>query len=761
MNEITLSGCSASSLSSYLKALGIIRLVRGQLDNAARGYWKENFFVLKTRHSRDDLAAYFLNKYLPSPIISPWNGRAGFLEGDDGDESKRKGAVTLSRVERSCGSRFGLYRNVITAVRNVSVITRLDKTRAELKTLEKKKKTIGLDPSQEEQSRDLKRQAEDLKDSLLLSLRGELPDEFLPWIDACFILGMSNGTPAPLLGSGGNEGSMDFSINHISYLFDLINENSDEPTLLAENLIDNALYGNAQFLESSPNIGFLDTFTTGGVNMSNGFDGKSTGNTWNSVLAIEGAILFSGSTTKRLESTRSGRPNFPFAVSPVYAGEGSIASKESARPEIWLPIWDAPASVVEISRLFAEGRTTLGRHQAESGLDMLRALSSLGVDRGVTAFERYGIYERRGKGYFVTTHIGHYAVRSVQAENWILSDLAKDGWLRKFRNYSQDKKTANRFIALCKRLEDRLFDLSERAPSGAEVQALLALLGEIQSALASSSKAREAVDPLPRLSVRWIQAADDLTPAFRIARALVGLRDGNKYSLPLCAQLFPVHPRYPHKWIEVANEFGNDPSSRIRIYTGTAGSLSNTLRNLLDRRLLLAEKLEMEDKPLGSSAGATLDDVAAFLQGHSMDRRITALLPGLSLCSIPEEDDRSSGDGALPAAFALLKLCFAPDSILRSLHVLEQSRSLPVPVGILAQLASGHKPERVTLTAWRRLHASGVNLVFSPDALPSFDGISPQRMAAALLIPLRYGAYARLAQNLLKKVSDSARNPAA
>lgn len=762
MNDIKLTGCYASSLSSYLKALGILRLITDQLDSAALGYWDKDSFVLKTKYPRDDLATYFLTKYSPSPILSPWNGRAGFLEGDE--QSTRKGAVTISRIERSCGSRFRLYRNVITAIRNVSVMTGLDNARAEQKALDKKKKITGLDEVEEEQLKNLKKQMEELKGDLLLSLRSELPDEFLPWIDACYTLSMSNETPAPLLGSGGNEGSMDFSINHIGHLLNLIDENSDEPTPLANRLIANALYGDTQFLESSANIGFLDTLATGGVNMTNGFDASASGNIWSSILTMEGSVLFASATTKRHESSATGKPTFPFAVYPVLAGEGSIGTNESPRPELWLPTWHAPASIMELSKLFSEGRTTIGKNIAQNGIDMLQVLSLLGVDRGITAFERYGIYERRGQGTYVTAHLGRYRVPEAQSKNWIIGDLGKDYWVQKFRSFTQGKGVANHFLVLRKQLEDKLFALSGYEPRPPEIQAILFLLGEIQSALAASRRAKEEkVGPLPRLSDRWVQAANDHTPAFRVARALAGLRGGDKFPLPLCAQLFPVHPRYPNKWVDDANNAGNDPTSRVRICTGMAGSLSHMLRILLDRRLLLAEKIEIKDKPLDSPAGATLDDVAAFLQNDGMDRRIAELLPGLSLCSIPEEDDRSSGGCSLPAVFALLKLCFTPDAILRSrsLGVLGHDESLPVPPGILAQLASEHKPERAVLTAWRRLHASGLNPVFSPEALPSLAGLSPQRVAAALLIPLRYGAYGRLARSVLKKANDSAGNPAA
>ena len=61
-------------------------------------------------------------------------------------------------------------------------------------------------------------------------------------------------------------------------------------------------------------------------------------------------------------------------------------------------------------------------------------------------------------------------------------------------------------------------------PNRMQMQFLLMLLGEIQSALSNSSKAKESVRPIPRLSNQWVLAADDDTPAFRIAKALAGLR---------------------------------------------------------------------------------------------------------------------------------------------------------------------------------------------------------------------------------------------
>lgn len=125
MNEITLEGCTATSLAEYLKALGILRLLSSGHPET-RGAWRGDRFVLTTLLTREEIEAFFLNDYVPTPIISPWSGRAGFLEGDDGQGSKRKGALILDRIANATGKRFEQYRQTVSAIRNVSVIRQLD-----------------------------------------------------------------------------------------------------------------------------------------------------------------------------------------------------------------------------------------------------------------------------------------------------------------------------------------------------------------------------------------------------------------------------------------------------------------------------------------------------------------------------------------------------------------------------------------------------------------------------------------------------------
>jgi CRISPR-associated protein Csx17 len=112
--------------------------------------------------------------------------------------------------------------------------------------------------------------------------------------------------------------------------------------------------------------------------------------------------------------------------------------------------------------------------------------------------------------------------------------------------------------------------------------------------------------------------------------------------------------------------------------------------------------------------------------------------------------EHNAGEGAVPAAFALIKLCLTPDITLRALDLMGEKEHVPVPPNLLAQLAAGNTGNRAVRLAWRRLRASDLTPLFESNALPVLDGIDPRRAAAALLIPLRYGATGALGRSILK-----------
>ena len=182
---LALRGCAPTPLASYLKALGVLRLVSSPANHVsgeatdphARGWWENECFHLRTTLGRDALLGFFLHDYAPSPIIAPWNGGSGFYAGDnkDGFDPLATGQVA---------GRFG---NISSAIRNTV------RTVADLKLAEK--------PEGE------------AKVGLVAALRAELADAALLWLDA--VLALSGGGLAypELLGTGGNDGRLDFTNN--------------------------------------------------------------------------------------------------------------------------------------------------------------------------------------------------------------------------------------------------------------------------------------------------------------------------------------------------------------------------------------------------------------------------------------------------------------------------------------------------------------------------------------------------------------------
>ena len=95
--EHVLQGCAPVPLAGYLKALGVFRLVAEQKDADARGFWRNERFVLKTRLPKDELTAFFLDEFCPTPVISPWNGGSGFYFQEG--KTKEKDSITGKRTK--------------------------------------------------------------------------------------------------------------------------------------------------------------------------------------------------------------------------------------------------------------------------------------------------------------------------------------------------------------------------------------------------------------------------------------------------------------------------------------------------------------------------------------------------------------------------------------------------------------------------------------------------------------------------------------
>ena len=112
MPDIALEGCRPQPLMSYLKALGVFRVVAEQADPEARLWWdRAGHALLRSRLEVDELGRFLLDEYRPAPITSPWNGGSGYYR-----EAAHKEAVgVLDRISASTSPRLGALRAVIAA----------------------------------------------------------------------------------------------------------------------------------------------------------------------------------------------------------------------------------------------------------------------------------------------------------------------------------------------------------------------------------------------------------------------------------------------------------------------------------------------------------------------------------------------------------------------------------------------------------------------------------------------------------------------
>ncbi|MEX2281206.1 MAG: type I-U CRISPR-associated protein Csx17 [Gemmatimonadota bacterium] len=723
--DILLPGCTPTPLAAYLKAVAVLRLVaeagtEGGGDPAATGFWRSDMFVLRTRLTEDELRHFFLERYTSTPLVAPWNGGSGFYPKDNTDG--------IHALEQSTSERFGSYRQAISAARQVVA-------------------DFGLKESPKQEQ----------KAALLQSLRNVAPEALLRWMDAAVILSGDDPRYPPLLGTGGNDGRLDFTNNFMRRLAELIDCSSGTPTnIAAAESLNSALFGQLTNALSDRAIGQFSPGAAGGPNATSAFEGDSRINAWDFVLMLEGAVLFGASTARKLESGDPAILAAPFTVRSRAgtAGSASAADDGDARGEIWMPLWSAPFSIDELRCLLAEGRAALNGKPTRDGLDFARAVAQLGVDRGIESFQRYGFLMRSGKA-FIATPLNRIKVkRNLDAD--LIGDLERRNWLASVQRHARDDNAPNAFRSAARQLDTALFALTQQS-GRAVLQNVLRQVGRIEAALSLSPKSQEAVRaPAPRLSSQWAikaggEHASD-SPEFRIAAALAGLQivndEGHRIlhtRIHLARVSDPPNWEGDRKW---------DPTSASA--TWGPGPLIGNLAALLHRRRLDAAKHDAEGEVLASRTGATCDDLATFLAGTTDDAHISELLAGLACVDLlPTYASSDSVGPILPSAFALLKIFFTSERLLHQLKLdwLPEERFVRLPAEIPAKLSADGVDAAVKL-AWQRLRGFGVKLPGrDPPRFIGKPGDGP-RWLAALCIPLTRDETRRLIIPLQLEAKD-------
>jgi CRISPR-associated protein Csx17 len=698
MHTISLPGCSPTPLAAYLKALGILRVLSQQCPDAqAKGFWQGNAFTLVSTYDREALLNFFLNRYAPSPVVAPWNGGSGFHPKDS--------AKALDAIATSTIATFSTYRETLLAAR------------AALTSLLLKEKP----------------DTKEAKENLLLRCRNTFSETALEWLDSAFVLTDDGAKYPPLLGTGGNDGRLEFTNNFMQRLtevFDLAKgqPTADSPAFLSHALFDTPTKG----LADNP-IGQFSPSASGGANATTGFDAKSAVNPWDFILALEGAMLFAAAAVKRLESLSPGQLVYPFCVQPSGAGYGSAtqADENDARCEIWMPLWSAPSSLDEIKSLFSEGRAWVGKRTVKNGVDFALAVSSLGVDRGITEFQRYGFHVRNGLAYFATPLQRMRVHRDIVSADLL---AACDGWLQRFLPKAKGDNAPGSIRRAATRLEAAIFARAASAQDNNQdtAQELLIALGECERALSSASekwRADSFLKPIPPLPRGWIKACDNgHSIEYRLAAALASL------SVRFKKDFFPIRRHLePVKVITGEKAWADWSDEALNEVVWHEGSIIDVLCAVMKRRLLLAKSAGEKSWPEYARLTAWPTDIAAFIEGRIDETRFAQLLWGLSLVDfsgdamtaeeMPAPPDRTYAE--TPSAFyAQLKLCFASG--------LPDDKRVPIEP-IIFNLAANGDGDRASTQALRRLHGSSIPVTQIQIPL---SGDAARRSAAALLFPL-------------------------
>ena len=716
MNQIPIPGCNTVPLDSYLKALGILRLLSEQAPEAdTRGFWRNDSFVMETAWTKEQILDFFLNRYAPTPVIAPWNGGSGFYPKD-----QKSG---IDGICVSTTTRFAACRETIAVAKSVLL-------------------KLGITEK-----------SADRKAELLDACRAELPDKALNWLDCAYVLAEGGPKYPALLGTGGNDGRLDFTNNYLQRIVEVFGLPNGETPAESAAMLKSALFGSPVAGLGDSAIGQFNPLAGGGPNTGSGFEGAGNVNPWNFILMLEGAMCFAAAATKRLGSVQDGRLAFPFSVRPVAVGYGSAVDDEDAstRSEMWMPLWSRPASFAEIHSLFAEGKVQVNGRPVHDAVEFYRAIAALGVDRGVSAFQRYAFQMRNGLAFFAVA-LDRVPVVPHAEVNALLAPI--DDWMRRFRGAALADNAPAGVARACRRLNNAVVALSTRG--GVAVLGMLTALGECDAALSNSLKwAKEKnVKPMPPLHPQWLefvrQGAENNGVELRLAAALASFttffgsgKDGAY--VPTRAHLCPVNI-FTRKGESAATAKWPGLDSRNIVWR--SGRLVDSMLAVMERRLVLAGMRGEPVLPQYCGISADLDDIAQFIDGQVDEAAIEAMLRGLCLIDwrSPELDksrrkflEKRTGDNRAntmpPLIYSLMRLCYPAEKDV-----------VPLVPMIFRRAASGDGGQAAELAS-RRLLGSGFAPVVRELAA---SGESVRRAAAALLFPISPNSFAALSKRALR-----------
>lgn len=387
MSSHLVAGARRRSLMNSLAALGLVRVLAEQTDPLLRCAYTPD--GLRIDCAVDDLATWLVETYRPTPVLSPWNEGSGFGAKDKAPK------VALASLLAIASPRLDEYR---AAVKTVS-------------TLAETARREGWDKARH-----------------VRAVRDRCPDSMLPWLDSAVIaLGVRERDLAfpPLLGSGGNDGRLEFSTNFHQRLLEVLPTSDSSDTrsrALAQDWLDGT---SAQSLVRAA-IGQFDPGGAGTPNSSPFGAAESIVNPWTFVLMVEGSMMFTAAPARRLsdQAKSSSRAAMTFTTFGSQFGTNTGTAAEESRGEVWFPWWNRTLSFNDVRALFAEGRAVWRGRTAIQSDQMYLAAATRGVSSGIDGFDRYTIVKRNGLAFSavladsVTTRDDQSLLLIAELEDW-------------------------------------------------------------------------------------------------------------------------------------------------------------------------------------------------------------------------------------------------------------------------------------------------------------------------------------------------------
>lgn len=700
LHAVELTGCRVDVLAHYLKALGLFRLVSQQADANARAFWRDGIFVLVSRLTKEQLTDFFASSYRPTPLVAPWNGGSGFFPKDNKE--------ALTSIKKAKTERLRTYQEVIAAAEQV----------------------VGdakQSPKDEE------------KQGLIETARATWPTAVLPWLDAALSLSGDSVRYPALLGTGGNDGRLDFTNNFMQRVVELIDVKSGAATPASVPLLTHALFGvSTDLLQRGLAIGQFLPGAAGGANSESGFGGDSLINPWDFVFALEGAVAFQVTAVRKLDSAELPQAAAPFAVRSAGAGYASAAAVDESnrRGEQWMPVWTGPATWSAFALLLAEGRLLAGRARAGNAVDVALALSRTSVARGVSAFQRFGLIERNGQANLAVP-LGLWPV-TPRPTVTLVSSIER--WVDAFKRAADDQGAPAGAARLARQVQTAILDVLSQ-PVQDRVEALLLLLAEAEDQLVRSSRwaTDKRLRPLPWIEERALPRSGSPGETWEIARALAALRwKGHglrNYTLPL-------DPRADDRFKTNASGLA---LGLEHVWTGD--DLVENLCAAGQRRLL---DWKDGDAPFDLPRFTVRrETIARFVRGELDERAIGRLTRAL-MCVKWETSATADSAEAPEPLHDLCRLAWSPP-------VDRTRKTEERPDRQVFKLLARGRGEAAVSAALRRLAAWGERSRLVADSHHvTLEPVRARRIAAALLMPLSLSDLRRLKKSLRRSEDPAA-----